>query len=328
MRAMVMNETGAAEKVFQFKSVPDPVPGPHDLLVEVHACGLNPVDTKIRRGIYTPRPLPAILGFDVSGVVKECGPAVTGFKPGDEIYASPSLSRDGSNAELVCLDSRTAAFKPRRVDHATAAAVPLALLTAWESLHDRARIQPWETVLIHAGAGGVGHFAIQLAKMHGCRVITTASRPESISYCHSIGADVVIDYRRQDVVQRVKDETDGMGVPVVLDTVGGEVFNKSMDCVAMNGRLTLIVHSPADQIVNKLFRKNVSLHLEFMGMAAIHGLNREHNNEILSAAARLIDAGKLTPHIHKRLKLENLAEAHNEQEQGHVMGKIVLQVNA
>lgn len=326
MRAMLMNETGAADKVLQMQTVADPVPGPHDLLVEVHACGLNPVDTKIRRGAYTPRPLPAILGFDVSGVVRQCGAAVEGFKPGDEVYASPSLSRDGSNAELVCLDARTAAFKPRSVDHGTAAAIPLALLTAWESLHDRARIQPWETVLIHAGAGGVGHFAVQLAKMHGCRVITTASRPESISYCQSIGADLVIDYRKQDVVQRIKDETGGKGVPVVLDTVGGDVFIKSMESVAMNGRLVLITSSPADQIINKLFRKNVSLHLEFMGMAAIHGLNREHNNEILSAAARLVDAGKLTPHIHKRLKLENLPEAHNEQEQGHVMGKIVMQL--
>ena len=182
MRAMVIEEFGEPS-VLKMKDMPEPELGEQDLLIEVYAAGLNPVDTKIRRGAHGEKQFPLTLGFDVSGVVRAVGERVEHFQEGDEVYASPSLARHGSNAEYVAVDARTAALKPKKLDHPQAAALPLATLTAWESLHDRAKIHPGETVLIHAGAGGVGHFAVQLAKLHGCRVITTASREESIALC-------------------------------------------------------------------------------------------------------------------------------------------------
>src|SRR5438874_6869503 len=173
MRAIVVPEFGSAE-VLKLQDVPDPKPGEHDLLVEVHACALNPIDFKVRRGALAKgRPMPIILGFDVSGVVHDLGKAVAGFRVGDEVYAAPSLVRNGANAGFVCVDARTAALKPKSLDHIQTAALPLVTLTAWEGLLLRAKAQKDETVLIHAGGGGVGHVAIQLAKLHGCRVITT-----------------------------------------------------------------------------------------------------------------------------------------------------------
>src|SRR5437773_18607 len=171
MRALVVPEFGLAE-VLKLEDVPDPTPADHDLLIEVHACGLNPIDFKVRRGALTKgRELPIILGFDVSGVVRDIGKSVTGFKVGDEVYAAPALVRNGTNAEFACVDARTAALKPKTLDHVHAAALPLVTITAWEALLQRARIQSGETVLIHAGGGGVGHVAIQFARLHGCRVL-------------------------------------------------------------------------------------------------------------------------------------------------------------
>src|SRR5438093_1067138 len=259
MRALVVPEFGSAE-VLKLEEVPDPTPEEHDLLVEVHACALNPIDFKVRRGALAKgRKLPIILGFDVSGVVRGLGKSVSGFRVGDEVYAAPSLVRNGANAEFVCVDARTAALKPKSLDHVHAAALPLVTLTVWEALLLRARVQSGETVLIHAGGGGVGHVAVQLAKLHGCRVLTTASRPESLQLCRQLGADVVINYRETDFVERVKKETAGRRCPVVFDTVGGETFDRSLECVAPDGRLVTCVGTPSDKIPEKLFRLNATL---------------------------------------------------------------------
>jgi len=326
MRAMVVSQFGPPE-VLKLQDMPHPKPSPHDLLIEVHAAALNPVDYKIRRGAFREgRTLPFILGYDVSGVVREMGSAAQGFGIGDEVYASPSLIRNGANAEYVCVDARTAAPKPASVDHIHAAALPLVTLTAWEALLLRARIEQGETVLIHAGGGGVGHIAIQLAKLQGCRVLTTASRDESIDLCRRLGADVVIDYSKEDFVQRVQQETHGGGCPVVFDTVGSQTFDRSLDCVAVNGRLITAVGTPSAEIAQKLFRKNATLHFEFMGAPTVYGVRPESQGEILEAAARLVDKGELKPHVSRVIHLEELAEGHRLQESGHVTGKIVVLV--
>jgi len=226
----------------------------------------------------------------------------------------------------VCVDARTAAPKPASVDHIHAAALPLVTLTAWEALLLRARIEQGETVLIHAGGGGVGHIAIQLAKLQGCRVLTTASRDESIDLCRRLGADVVIDYSKEDFVQRVQQETHGGGCPVVFDTVGSQTFDRSLDCVAVNGRLITAVGTPSAEIAQKLFRKNATLHFEFMGAPTVYGVRPESQGEILEAAARLVDKGELKPHVSRVIHLEELAEGHRLQESGHVTGKIVVLV--
>lgn len=325
MRAMTLSEFGGP-KVLTMRDMPEPTVGEHDLLVEVYAAGLNPVDTKIRRGMHGDKEFPLIPGYDVSGVVTAVGDRVEHFRVGDEVYASPSLARNGAHAEYVAVDARTAARKPAELDHVHAAALPLVTLTAWESLHDRGKIHTDETVLIHAGAGGVGHIGLQLAKVHGCRVLTTASRAGSIDLCEQLGADLVINYREEDFVERVKAETDGAGPPVIFDTVGGEVFDKSLDALAVNGRLVTIVLNDNPRVVQALFRKNATLHMEFMGVPTIHGIHPERQGETLRTVAELTDAGKLKPHIHKVVPLEDLPAAHEEQESGHVNGKIVVRV--
>jgi NADPH2:quinone reductase len=202
MRAVVIHEYGGLD-VLQLENRPEPAVRDTDILVEVHATSVNPVDTKARQNSSVQRTLPLILGYDVSAVVVRCGARVTQWKPGDAVFAAPNLFRDGANAEYVAIDGRSAARKPSNVDHAMAAALPLVSQTAWEALHLRARIQPGQTVLIQAGAGGVGHIAIQLAKLHGCRVIATAGRDESIAFCREVlHADEVIDYRTQSVADR------------------------------------------------------------------------------------------------------------------------------
>ena len=326
MRAIVVPEFGSAE-VLKLQAVPEPKPGEHDLLIEVHACGLNPIDYKVRRGALAKgRPMPIILGFDASGVVRQAGRAVTGFRVGDEVYAAPSLVRNGANAELVCVDARTAALKPKSLDHVQAAALPLVTITAWEALLLRARVEKDEAVLIQAGGGGVGHIAIQLAKLQGCRVLTTASQPESLELCRQAGADVVINYREADFVERVKQETGGRGCPVVFDTVGGETFDKSLDCVSVDGRLITCVGTPSSQIPQKLFRLSATLIFEFMGAPGVFGVRLESHGEILRAAAALVDQGKLKPHVSRVLKLEEVAEGHRLLEGGHVTGKLVVRV--
>jgi NADPH2:quinone reductase len=213
------------------------------------------------------------------------------------------------------------------VDHATAAALPLVSQTAWEALHVRARIQPGQTVLIHAGAGGVGHIAIQLAKLHGCRVITTAGRDESIAVCRNILlVDEVIDYRNTDFAERTRELTNGRGAAVVIDTVGGDVFLKSLDCTAINGQVVTIVGSNTGDRGRGLLYRNVTLHYEFMGIPTAHELEPERPGQMLTGIANLVDAGLLHPHVSHRLPLEAVAAGHRQVETGRTVGKTVIVV--
>lgn len=326
MKAMVINQHGGLD-VFQFRDRPEPTLREQEILIRVQATSVNPVDYKIRRGSMITRKFPLILGYDVSGTVVALGKAVSQFKLGDEVYASPNLFGDGANAQYVAVDSRTAALKPQSLDHVASAVLPLVCLTAWESLHARVRIPHGQTVLIHAGAGGVGHIAVQLAKLHGCRVITTAGRDESIGFCReTLKADEVIDYRATDFSARMMEITRGKGAPVILDFVGGEVFEKSMECIAVNGQLVTIVPTTTAAITDKLFLKNVSLHYEFMGAPTLYGIEPERQGEILRIIANLVDAGHLQPHISHRIPLSELAKGHELQEQGHVIGKVAVLV--
>ena len=326
MRALVATRHGGPEVLSVRDAHPDPVPGPHDVLVEVHACALNPVDWKVLAGHLGERPTPFVTGFDVSGVVRGLGASVAGWAPGDEVYASPSLARDGALAELVCVDARLLARKPRGLDHVGAAALPLVTLTAWEALFDRCQLGTDENVLIHAGAGGVGHVAIQLAKQRVARVLTTASRDESKALCRGVGADVVIDHRAEDFVVRVLEETAGRGCEIVLDTVGGETFDRSLDCVAVNGRMATIVANESACVSQKLLRRNATLHFEFMGVPGIHGIGRPAQVAILANAAELADLGALRPHVGREIALADVPAALAELRGGHTTGKLVVRL--
>ena len=324
MRAMVQREHGAPD-VLHLEDLPEPSLRDTDVLVEVHATSVNPVDTKVRARATVPREWPLLLGYDVSGVVVRCGSRATQWKPGDEIFAAPNLFRPGANAEYVALDARSAARKPATLDHATAAVLPLVSQTAWEALHLRARIQPGQAVLIHAGAGGVGHVAVQLAKLHGCRVIATAGREESLAFCRDVvRADEVIDYRRQDVVQAVQALTAGKGVPVAFDTVGGDVFVQCLDCVGVNGHVVTILGGSTDlkQRGQALLYRNVTISYEFMGIPTAHEIEPQRPGEILATIAKLADAGGLRPEVRHRFPLERLADAHRQVETGRTVGKV------
>ena len=325
---MVATQFGPPE-VLKLQEMPQPRPGPEDLLIEVHAAGVNPVDFKICQGAFREgRTLPFIPGYDVSGLVREIGSAVRGFKTGDAVYASPSIIRNGADAEYVCVDARTAAHKPASLDHIQSAALPLVALTVWEALLLRSQVRSGETILIHAGGGGVGHIAIQLGKLHGCRVLTTASHDESIELCRRLGADVVINYSEEDFVKRVERETEGIGCPIILDAVGGQTFDRSLDCLAVDGRIITVVGTPSPDITRKLFRKNATLYFEFMGAPTYYGVHPERQGENLRAVTKLVDEGKLKPHVSRVFALDDLAEAHRLQESGHVTGKIVVRVKA
>jgi NADPH:quinone reductase len=327
VRAAVLHTYGGPD-VLNIEQRPEPALRDTDILVEVHATSVNPVDTKVRQtGGGGGRTLPLILGYDVSGVVVRCGSDVKQWKPGDEVFAAPNLFRDGANADYVAIDGRSAARKPKTVDHATAASLPLVSQTAWEALHLRARIQPGQTVLIHAGAGGVGHIAVQLARLHGCRVITTAGREESIAFCRDVlRADEVIDYRRSDFAERTRQLTDGKGVPVIIDTVGGDVFQKSLDCVSVNGQVVTILGSGTGDRGRGLLYKNVTLHYEFMGIPTAHEIEPERPGQILTGIAQLVDSGLLKPWVSHRLPLERVAEGHRQVETSRTIGKVAIVV--
>ena len=328
MRAVTLREHGGP-KVLKLEELPIPIAGRHQLLVAVHATSVNPVDTKVRQRSGAARALPIVLGYDASGVVAGLGPEVVGWNAGDLVFGCPNLFGPGANADYVLLDARAAAPKPASVDHATAAALPLVALTAWEALHDRARIQAGQTVLIHAGAGGVGHIAVQLARLHGCRVITTAGRPESIAFCRDVlGADEVIDYTTVDFRTRVRELTGGRGAEVVLDTVGDETFRRSIECLAPRGQLvTILPSNPAEQAPTLLYR-GITVHYEFMGVAVANEIDPAHQGAILRSVARLVDRGLLRVHVSRRVPLAEVAEAHRMIETGHTLGKIAVVVAA
>ncbi len=326
MKAMTIPQTGAPS-VLTLADLPKPTPGDTEILIEVHAAAVNPVDTKLRSGKFrAPVEFPLVPGFDVSGVVREIGAQVTRFRPGDAVYASPPLFRPGAHAQYVVVDERVAARKPSSLSHVEAAAVPLALLTAWELLYDMADVQSGQTVLIHAAAGGVGHLAVQLAKARGCVVLGTASADDSFALLDQLGIDHAINYKSEGVKDRVMQITDGRGCDAVFDFVGQDVFLSSLDLVAVRGGLGTIVGIPADADLTPLFLKSASLHAEFMGATAMTGRTPAHHRAILKEAAGLIDAGSLQPHVSRIFPLDQLAEAHALQETGTVTGKLVIQV--
>ncbi len=326
MRAVTLREHGGPE-VLRAEELPTPAAGRHQLLVEVHATSVNPVDAKVRRGGGAARAMPIVLGYDTSGIVRSCGPDVAGWEEGDPVFGSPNLFGPGANAEYVVLDARAAARKPATLDHAAAACLPLVTLTAWEALHERARIQPGQTVLIHAGAGGVGHVAIQLARLAGCRILTTAGRPESIAFCRDVlGADEVIDHATTDFVARVKQLCGGRGADVVLDTVGGETFQRSIDCVAPAGQIVTILASSPGDLASTLLYRSLTVHYEFMGARVAYDLDPARQGAILTSVANLVDRGYLRPHVSARFPLERLADAHRQIETGRTIGKVAVLV--
>lgn len=331
MRAVLMHQTGGPE-VLTPAQVPEPTIGaPTQVRVRLKAAGVNPVDTKLRsRGTYYPQRMPAILGCDGAGVVDAVGAAVTRCQVGDAVYFCHGGIGDppGNYAEYTVLDQRFVAAKPASLDFATAAAAPLVLITAWESLHDRAHLRPGQSVLVHAGAGGVGHVAIQLAKAVGCRVLTTVGSREKADFCRALGADATILHKENDFVQAALDLTGGTGVDIAFDTVGGKVFEQSFRAVRPYGEVVSLLQ-PGPEVDWKHARlRNLHTSLELMLSPMYFGWSEaiDHQAQILAQCAGLFDQGRLRVHVGQRFALEEAAAAHRAVEAGGGMGKVVLAI--
>lgn len=331
MKAVVMNAVGGPE-VLLYQDAADPViRHPTEILVRLKAAGINPLDTKLRsKGTYYPDKLPTILGCDGAGVVSAVGSAVQRFKVEDAVYfcnggigATP-----GTYAQYAVVDEAFVAHKPVTLDFSAAAAAPLALITAWESLHERGKIRTGQSVLIHAGAGGVGHLAVQLAKHAGAWVCTTVGSKAKAAFVRGLGADEAILYHDKDFTQAVLDWSGGDGVELALDSVGGDTFTKTFPAVRFYGDLiTLLQPGPAtDWTVAR--QRNLRITYELMLTPMYYGLH-EHQirqAEILENCARLFDTGKLRVHVERCYPLAEAAQAHRDLAQG-VTGKLVLAID-
>ncbi|HTH62666.1 MAG TPA: zinc-dependent alcohol dehydrogenase family protein [Paraburkholderia sp.] len=327
MRAYVTTEFGQPGQLRD--DVPRPQAGPGELLVAVHASGVNPADLKIAAGQLGPAApeLPAILGMDFAGVVAEVGPDVRGFAVGDAVYgcAGGVKGRPGTLAEFVAVDARLVAPKPARLSMREAAALPLVAITAWEGLVDRAVVNVDETVLVHAAAGGVGHVAIQIARAFGAKVFATASTPAKLAIAESLGAEP-IPYRDMTTEDYVARHTGGSGFDVVYDTVGGPVLEQSAVATRLYGRLISCAAWEPHDLVPVLGR-SLDLIGIFMLLPMLTGQGLAHHGDILREVAALVDAGKLTPLVDSvRFPLAATAAAHAHLDSGRALGKVVVDI--
>jgi NADPH:quinone reductase-like Zn-dependent oxidoreductase len=309
MKAVRIHEYGGPE-VLKYEDAPRPQAAKGEVLVRVHGAGVNPADWRVRAGGFMRDQitLPLVLGWDASGIIEDVGPGVEDLKVGDEVYARPKVGRDGAYAEYIVIPSNVVARKPKSIDHVNAAAVPVVGLTAWQALFEPSAIalEPGQTVLIHGAAGGVGTFAVQLARGHGARVIATASGKND-EFLRKLGASEVIDYTRNRFEDVVHD------ADAVLDTIGGDTQKRSWGVLKPGGVLASIVgigEVPAEAKARGI------------RSAAVYAKN---DREYLDRLTALIDAGKLAPVIAEVLPLAQARRAHELSEGGHVRGKLVLQ---
>ncbi len=325
MKALLVNAPNAA---FQITDVPKPVPAPGQVLVRVAASGVNPLDTKIRAGTadHARHQLPAILGIDLAGLVDAIGPGVDGFSLGEAVYGMTGGvgGVPGSLAEYAAVDARLLAPKPDNLSMREAAALPLITITAWEGLVDRARLVPGQTVLVQAGAGGVGHAAVQIARALGAEVFAT-HRGVHADYLASLGA-VPINTSATEVDAIVRLYTAGRGFDVVFDTVGGAVLDASFLAVKRFGHVVSALGWGAHALAPLSF-KSASYSGVFTLLPLLTGEGREHHGTILREAARLADAGKLLPRLDPRQYVfATVTEAHKAVASGNTAGKIVVSI--
>ncbi|MFG6200016.1 NADP-dependent oxidoreductase [Nonomuraea sp. JJY05] len=309
MRAIIQESAGGPE-VLTLAEVDRPEPMPTEVLVRVHAAGVNPTDWKSRTHGRLLSDPPAILGWDVSGVVEAVGLGVTRFRPGDEVFGMPRFPhKAGGYAEYVTAPSRHFTRKPAGLDHVHAAALPLAALTAWQVLYDTANVQPGQRVLIHAAAGGVGHLAVQLAKHLGAYVIGTARRSKH-AFVRELGADDVIDYTERDFAETVRD------IDLVIDSIGGDYGMRSLRTLRDGGALVRLASEPDEDLLRQAGERGI-----WAGSLLV-----EPDNAAMATIAKLVDTGRLRVEVDTVLPFEQAAKAHELGETGRTTGKIVLTV--
>ena len=311
MKAIRIHNYGGPE-VLQYEDAPRPKPQAGEVLIRVHAAGVNPIDWKVREGHmkdFWPHKFPLILGWDLSGMVEAVGPgpaAAGRFKKGDEVYSVPDVSRDGAYAEYVVVRESELALKPKSLHHVHAAAVPLAALTAWQALFDAGQLVSGQRILIHGGSGGVGHVAVQLAKWKGAHVFATASTKNQ-ELLRELGVDEPIDYTKQKFEDVARD------VDLVLDLIGGETQERSWSVLKNGGVLLSLVQPPSVEKAKAL------------GVRAAFVAGHPSGAQ-LAEIAKLIDSGELKLTIDRILPLSEVRRAHELSQSGHTRGKIVLRV--
>ncbi|MBH9965842.1 zinc-binding dehydrogenase [[Bacillus] enclensis] len=322
MKALLLKDKGLWKNM-KVEETEKPAPGNGELLVEVHAVGLNPVDYKTATNGMPSWTYPHILGLDVAGVVAEVGDGVTGWEKGDRIVYHGDFSKKGGYAEFAVITAHTASKLPEGISFEEAAALPTAGYTAYQALHRKLPLDQINTILIHGGAGGVGGFAVQLAKLAGKTVISTASS-HNHEYVKSLGADYVIDYREEDVKERVMEITEGRGVDAVIDAVSRQSATDALDMLAYMGHIVYIAGAP-DFTVVKPFTKVVSYHE--IALAAAHQSDDFQAQKDFAVIGdhmlSLLAEGKMDAMLKEVISLEEVPDALNRLSERHVKGKIV-----
>ena len=333
MKAIAFNAPGDPS-VLQVQEWPQPkIQTSTELLVRLKAAGVNPIDTKLRsRGTFHPEQMPAILGCDGAGIVEAIGDEVQRFQVGDEVYFCDGGigAQPGNYAQFTTIDERFVAPKPVSLSFAEAAAAPLVLITAWEALYDRAQLGSNQQVLIQAGAGGVGHVAIQLAKLRGARVCTTVSTEAKAALVQELGAETVIFYPQADVVEVALAWSSGEGVDVGFDTVGGATFYQTIEAVKPYGDVVTLLEPGPEGNWKTARQRNHRISYELMLTPMLQGLAtaQQHQAQILADCSRLFDAGQLQIHLSQTFPLTEAAAAHQLLQTGSMSGKISLVIEA
>ena len=308
------------------------ITGHREILVRIQAAGINPIDGKMRRGgTLHPGRLPAVLGCDGAGTVEAAGREVERFRVEDDVYfCSGGIGGDpGNYAEFAVVDERFASPKPRSLTFLEAGAAPLVLITAWEALYDLGELREGQQVLVHGGAGGVGHVAMQLARQRGARVCTTVGSEEKARLVQQWGAEEAILYRERDFVKAALDWTGGRGVDLALDTVGGQTFFRTFAAVRLYGKLvTLLLPDPEAGDWKEARVRNLRVGFEWMVAPMLQGRAEERARQalILDTCGRWFDAGLIKIHVSQSFALGEAVRAHRVLEEGSVTGKMVLSV--
>lgn len=327
MKAIGIAQFGGPE-VFAAMALPTPHPAAGQVLVQVAGSSVNPLDLRIRSGqvpALAPA-LPAVLHGDVAGRIAALGDGVAGWQVGDLVYACAGgvKGQGGALAEFMVADAALVARAPAGLDPVAAAALPLAAITAWEAIVDRAAVRPGQRVLVHGGTGGVGHLGLQLARLAGGIVTASVAGEAKAALARELGADAVVDYRHEAVADYVATHTGGEGFDVVFDTAGGENLAKSFQAAKPGGCVvTIAARTTAD--LSPLHAKGLSLHVVFMLLPLLTGRGRAHHGEILARLARLIEGGRLRPLFDPEVfAFRDVAAAHRKLQEGRVVGKLRL----
>jgi len=330
MQAIVANGTGGAE-ILELREVPISWPrGGRDALVRLKAASLNPADLYFRTyGTYIRNAAP-ILGHDGAGVIEEVGAGVTRFRPGDRVcFCNGGIGGEpGTYAEFAVVPEEQLVHVPANIDWSTAAALPLVTITAWEALYERAALMQGEHALIHAGAGGTGHVAVQLAALRGARVAATVGSEAKAAFVRTLGVERPILYRREDFADAALAWTGGRGIDVALDNVGADALQRTFRAMAPYGRVVTLMGTPGDDAEGTAYNKNLTLHNLMMLTPMWLGLTDRLRRQaaILEEAMAFLATGELRLHIEGTFQLTEAAAAHRQLEAGGMMGKLVLRI--